>query len=80
MVMRIIRFLFEWTKWKMAGSPLRPAKQIEHIFNICSDCDEFDYYENDKGLCTLCECNIKKYDTKVNKAAWGTTRCPIGRW
>jgi len=70
------RFLKELLKWAFYGFPQRSDARIRELFTICNYCPELDKYEDGKGICSICGCNIKRDERRMNKLAWGTTRCP----
>ncbi len=66
----------ELTEWLDAGKPLRTTEQIEAIHQTCSECPHFDKVNARRGTCRWCGCQIRMRGKHVNKAAWGTTKCP----
>lgn len=73
---KIKRFLLAKLRWQNAGSPVRPPEEILRIYNdVCVPCEEFD---NDS--CSECGCRIKPRGTQLNKLAWATEECPLGKW
>ena len=60
----------------MHGKPLRTSMQIANIYNICSNCPNFEKVAPGEGDCGICGCTIKAEGTTLNKAAWATTKCP----
>ena len=78
----IFRFLYELTRWILAGRPIRTEQEMSKIFSICEQCPEFERYAPgcDFGKCNVCGCNLDKIDKGRNKIAWGTTSCPLKKW
>jgi len=78
----ITEYLRERAKWKKFGKPLRSKEEMERLFIICNDCENYEKGSEDAGSCKICDCNIKKASLFLNKLAWGTTRCPLenARW
>ncbi len=77
LVTQAANYIKELTRWKLAGSPLREQAEIDRIFNtICSPCPHFE-----GNRCGLCKCFLNT-NTKFNKIAFGTTKCPADppRW
>jgi hypothetical protein len=75
---KVFRFLKARRRWQDAGKPLRPEALTTLIYEtICGLCDEF----NSSGSCKICGCRLSR-DRKafLNKIAWATEHCPIGKW
>jgi hypothetical protein len=63
-------------RWKDAGRPLRSPQEIQQIHDTyCVPCEEFD-----GKACGKCGCGIKRAGTFLNKLAWATEKCPLGKW
>lgn len=60
-----------------SGSPKATQEQILNRFAICSSCEFFD---QQKGQCLQCGCNINKRKIFMNKLAWADQSCPIKKW
>lgn len=67
----------ERQEWVDNGSPLRTKEKILEIFTICNECDKHIPVSENIVQCSVCTCFIRKYGTKLNKAAFSTTRCPL---
>ncbi len=65
----------ERKKWVEAGKPVRTDERILQIYN--EKCEPCDFRR--KNRCGFCGCFIKPKGTKLNKIAWGTTRCAFWR-
>lgn len=79
---KYLRFIKEVVRWVLRGCPIRDEKKMSEIFQVCEQCPEFDRYAPgvDYGICKVCKCNLHRTDKKLNKIAWATTKCPLGRW
>lgn len=63
-------------KWIEAGRPFRPLKERRRIFNqICKTCEHFT-----GKRCEVCGCFIDETRDNINKLAWATEECPVGKW
>lgn len=60
-----------------AGFPKSTQQQINHRYNICSDCDKFDRIHSE---CLECGCNINNKRIFLNKLAWADQECPLKKW
>jgi hypothetical protein len=67
----------EYQKWFKAGMPTRSIAQIEEIFEKCCGCEFFGQKTEEKGSCTICNCQIKRRSVYMNKAALETSYCPL---
>lgn len=57
--------------------PKSSIQQINHRFNICSNCDKFN---KEKSQCLVCGCNINNKRMFLNKLAWADQKCPLNKW
>ena len=66
-----------YTKWLQAGSPLRDAREVDRIFEICQACPLFK-----EDHCGVCGCPINRELSMLNKIAMATEHCPLSqpRW
>lgn len=76
----VVRFLGEWLKWNLFGRPIRDQQEMDYCFRICYECKEFDKYEKEGGICSICGCNIHRTKKHINKLYWRTTHCPLKKW
>jgi hypothetical protein len=77
------RYYQERKEWVAAGKPYRNEQEIKVIYETCEQCPHFkELEEGQRGKCTLCGCFLAKGGRRINKIAWGTTRCPDNppRW
>lgn len=74
---KIKQYLLERAKWNKFSKPIRSQEEIDKIFNTCIECEYFERRDQFYGNCGICGCYIKQYGLILNKAAWGTTRCPL---
>ncbi len=65
------QFVAESRVYVRAGRPKRSDAEVHKITAICEACDEFD---NKRGRCYLCGCNMYR------KMTWATTHCPLNKW
>lgn len=80
-----LNFARAYTKWTLAGKPLRDDEYIFHLFNICENCPtkKFIQQGKDRGECNECGCHVKRISASeddLNKLAWPTECCPDGHW
>lgn len=80
-----INFARAYSKWAMAGKPLRDDEYIKELYSICQDCPTKKFIELAKGRgeCDECGCHIKLIsasEDSLNKLAWPTEGCPDGHW
>ena len=73
----ISQYLKERVKWKKFDKPIRTQREIDELFIICNDCENYQKVDEVHGSCSICKCGIKKTGAFLNKLAWGTTRCPL---
>lgn len=74
---RILTF-FKALLWHIyAGFPKSSQNLINHRYNLCSICENFD---TNNQQCLLCGCNISKQKKFLNKLAWADQKCPIEKW
>lgn len=59
------------------GLPKSNQSTIDHRYQICISCDQFD---NKHHQCTMCGCNINNKKIFLNKLAWADQRCPLNKW
>jgi len=65
------------------GNPKCTQEEIDRRYKICSSCPLFIAgSEPETGVCshTSCGCNLNRKQIFLNKLAWGSQQCPIGRW
>ncbi len=76
---RAARLAREAASHASKGFPRCSQEQVDSRFKLCSGCE---YYEGDeeKGVCSLCECNCNKEVKFLNKLAWKDQVCPILKW
>jgi uncharacterized paraquat-inducible protein A len=60
-----------------AGFPKTSQQEIEHRWQICISCDQFDQINTQ---CGICGCNLSRKKEFMNKLAWADQECPIGKW
>lgn len=81
---RLSNFVFSATKHIVRGSPKCTEEQIEERLRLCHECPLFKRHStaDTGGICTheSCGCNIKDYQTYLNKLAWADQKCPIDKW
>ena len=80
-----VRFLKSYTKWVLAGKPLRSDKYIFELYDICKNCpsNAFIQFKENEGTCDECDCRIKRISASeddLNKLAWPTEKCPLNHW
>lgn len=76
-------YAIAYSKWTLAGQPLRSDAKIAQLFDeCCSKCpdDRFVKVSDTSGRCKDCGCWVKRHGTKKNKLAWPTERCPYGHF
>lgn len=70
--------------WIMSGKPLRPARDLKIIHDICKSnkCGKYkEFNEEDSGVCLACGCPVNLLsDGFRNKIARGNEHCPEGLW
>ena len=78
---RAARYALERAIWVKAGKPYRSESEINAIFtDICEPCESFQRKSDIRGICALCGCRLRNKGKYLNKIAWGTTKCPDGKW
>lgn len=78
---RVANYAREYAVWVGAGKPYRSDSDIGAIFtNICSPCEHFERKSESRGVCALCGCKLRNTGKYLNKIAWGTSKCPAGKW
>lgn len=80
-----VNFARAYTKWVLAGKPLRDDEYIFELFEICKNCPSkaFIKHSETSGECDECGCHIKRVSASVddfNKLSWPTEACPEGHW
>lgn len=75
-------YTIAYTKWLIAGEPLRTAEHIAELFKFCEACPsrKFMRLSKNKGRCIACGCWLKRVGENRNKLAWPTEGCPDGHW
>jgi len=85
-VQKMFNISVEALRWHVHKKPERSKEEVERIFNICEECEEFNRYTEDDGQCGICHCPLKKHLTDIivpiagipaNKIQLGTTTCPL---
>ena len=72
-----------YTKWAMAGKPLREKEEVEILFDFCTQCPakQFIKVNDTTGRCAACGCWLRRgITTGKNKLKWPTEDCPHGLW
>lgn len=59
----------------MNGFKCRSEPEIERLLEVCRGCPEFT-----GRWCQKCGCNCGGNETFLNKLAWQSERCPLGKW
>lgn len=74
-----IHFAGALVKWVASGRPTRSEEEINALLEICQGCE---FYEPEKEVCLKCGCCNGKPDKGkwLNKVAWATEKCPVGKW
>lgn len=87
-IKRISNFLPAVTKYGFAGRRCT-QDEIDSRFSICKTCPLFkctsgpvDDPSKVRGVCShnSCGCNIRDDNVFMNKLAWNTEQCPVGKW
>lgn len=79
---QVKNYVIAYTKWVVAGKPLRSAEKIAELFNICKSCPSVSFIpiSDSIGRCAECACWLKETGIDRNKLAWPTSPCPEGHW
>lgn len=77
---RVKRYRDARAKWKAAGEPMRTAESREALYAICQVCPEFKPLGVLGGQCGVCRCGLHHERDTLNKIAWATEDCPLGKW
>lgn len=75
------RFARAFVNYVKSGAKARSGEEIVSIFDLhCKVCSPF--YDSNKGICLKCGCNVNKRSgfAALNKIAWESEHCPIGKW
>ena len=59
------------------GFPKTTQKEINHRYNICVGCSEYDTINQE---CKQCGCFINNRSIFFNKLAWADQGCPLNKW
>ena len=74
----IVTFGKALTNHALDGFNKRSKDQILYILNTyCSGCE---FYRNEHCMHSTCGCNVNGKETFLNKLAWSSEKCPIGKW
>lgn len=78
---KVVNYGKEALRWWGEGKPYRTESEISGIFNDhCRPCEHFDRRSDARGVCRKCGCPLRLAGNNLNKIAWATTSCPVGKW
>jgi hypothetical protein len=80
---RVGNFIKAATRHTLAGNPMVTEEEMKGRLEICKACELFKPNENAVGgVCTHanCGCNVQDNLNYLNKIAWATESCPVGKW
>ena len=81
---RLANFAYAAVKHELTGRKTVSDEVLKSRLSICTNCPSnlFKRIDENTGICTheTCGCNIKDYQTYLNKIAWSDQECPVGHW
>ncbi len=78
MLRRAVHYASAVGKWVVSGMPRRTEAQIERIFEVCRECEQ---YDSEAKICRKCGCLANRSQNAWrNKIAMRTERCPLKKW
>lgn len=72
---RAVHFAGALTRHALDGCRKRTEDEIAAVLEICKACEKF----NGQG-CNVCGCNCSGQQVFMNKLAWASEHCPLGKW